>query len=276
MGRERLCRYELLDPPSAGLYAHECFLKAAYVGCTAAATDPMAGYGTWTSSDPGWVGHSGPEVCYPSPLAVPDRSCLLVGMDYGGSPHSCGYATIIVIYSDTPAFPAPGWYSGAVAYNTLLTSAGACQDLCSATPGCDYFAYEWEETAGSRHHECYLKQGYSYNECPHPVMEQYVPWSNAADPAWHGVSGPAVCVPPPPPPPPCIYASMDYGRSSSPCGAELGGVYADTVALHYDNVLYDVPGWLSAPTYMNPVLSSEVQCQILCAAHSNCSYFSYE
>ena len=158
MGRERLCRYELLDPPSAGLYAHECFLKAAYVGCTAAATDPMAGYGTWTSSDPGWVGHSGPEVCYPSPLAVPDRSCLLVGMDYGGSPHSCGYATIIVIYSDTPAFPAPGWYSGAVAYNTLLTSAGACQDLCSATPGCDFFAYEWEETAGARHHECYLSE----------------------------------------------------------------------------------------------------------------------
>jgi hypothetical protein len=37
-----------------------------------------------------------------------------------------------------------------------------------------------------------------------------------------------------------------------------------------------VPGWLSAPAIMNPVLSSEVQCQILCAAHANCSYFSYE
>ena len=107
-------------------------------------------------------------------------------------------------------------------------------------------------------------------------MEQYVPWSNPSDPAWHGVSGPAVCTPPPSPPPPCIYASMDYGRSSSACGVELGGVYADTVALIYDSELYDVPGWLSAPSILNPVLSSEAQCQVLCAVHPNCSYFSYE
>ena len=205
----------------------------------------------------------------------PDRSCLLVGMDYGGSPHSCGYATIIVIYSDTSAFPVPGWYSGPVMYNTLLSNAGACQDLCSGTPGCDYFAYEWEETAGARHHECYLKQGYAYNECPHPVIEQYVPWANPSDAAWHGVSGPAVCVPPPPPSPPCIYASKDYGRSSSACGLEGLG-YATTVALHYDNTLYDVPGWFSNPAILNPVLSSEAECQVLCAVHENCSYFSYE
>ena len=162
-------------------------------------------------------------------------------------------------------------------YNALLVNAGACQDLCSATPGCDYFSYEWEETAGARHHECYLKQGFSYNECPHPVMEQYVPWSNANDPAWHGVSGPAVCTPPPPPAPPCIHASMDYGRSSSPCGVELGGEYADTVALFYDHELYDAPGWLSADKVTkNPLLSSEEQCQQLCAAHPNCDFFSYE
>ena len=54
---------------------------------------------------------------------------------------------------------------------------------------CDFFSYEWEETNGTRHHECYLKQGFSYNECPHPVIEQYVPWSNPDDPGWHGVSG---------------------------------------------------------------------------------------
>ena len=98
VARDRLRRFELLDPVSDGLYGHECFLKAAYVGCTADDTDPMAGYGAWSSSDPGWVGHSGPEVCPGNPFAVPDRSCLLVGMDYGGSPHNCGYATIIVIY----------------------------------------------------------------------------------------------------------------------------------------------------------------------------------
>ena len=274
--RERLCRYELLEPVADGVYGHECFLKAAYVNCTAAESDPMAGYGVWSSSDPGWVGHSGPEVCPGDQQAVADRSCLLTGMDYGGNPHSCGYATTIVIYSDSSAFPTPGWYSGPVMYNTLLVDAGACQDLCEATPGCDFFSYEWEETAGARHHECYLKQGYSYNECPHPVIEQYVPWSNADDPAWHGVSGPAVCAPAPPTPPPCIHESMDYGRSSSACGVELGGVYAETVELVYDNQLYDVPGWLTAPALLNPVLSSEAQCQHLCAAHPSCDYFSYE
>ena len=268
-------QYELLDPVADGLYGHECFLKAAYVGCTAALTDPMAGYGEWTSTDPGWVGHSGPEMCPDDPLAVPDRSCLLVGMDYGGSPHDCGYATIITIYSDNSSFPVPSWYSGPVIYNALLADAGACQDLCAATPGCDYFAYEWEETGGSQYHECYLKQGYSYNECPHPVMEQYVPWSNPDDPDWHGVSGPAVCITPPPSPP-CIYASKDYGGSSSACGTELGGVYADVVGLYYDNTLYDVPGWLSVPAIHNTLLSSETQCQSLCAALPTCDYFSYE
>ena len=69
---------------------------------------------------------------------------------------------------------------------------------------------------------------------------------------------------------------MDYGRSSSACGVELGGVYAETVELIYDHELYDVPGWLSAPALLNPVLSSEEQCQHLCAAHPNCDYFSYE
>ena len=69
---------------------------------------------------------------------------------------------------------------------------------------------------------------------------------------------------------------MDYGRSSSACGIELGGVYAETVGLHYDSQLYDVPGWLSAPALLNPLLSSEEQCQHLCAAHPNCDYFSYE
>ena len=192
--------FELLESEADGLYGHECFLKAAYVGCTADDTDSMAGYGAWTSEDPGWVGHSGPEVCPGDQQAVSDRSCLLTGMDYGGGPHECGYATTIVIYSDNSAFPAPGWYSGPVKYNTLLVDAGACQDLCEATPGCDFFSYEWEETDAIRYHECYLKQGFSHDECPHPVIEQYVPWSNEDDPAWHGVSGPAVCTPTPPPP----------------------------------------------------------------------------
>ena len=60
------------------------------------------------------------------------------------------------------------------------------------------------------------------------------------------------------------------------CGVELGGVYAETVQLVYDHELYDVPGWLSAPALLNPVLSSEAQCQHLCAAHPRCDYFSYE
>ena len=40
--------YELLEPEADGLYGHECFLKAAYVGCTD--DDPMAGYGVWTAT----------------------------------------------------------------------------------------------------------------------------------------------------------------------------------------------------------------------------------
>ena len=128
--------YELLDADANdGVYAHECYLKAAYDGCTADDDDPMAGYAPWSSDDPGWVGHSGPEVCPGAQKAAPDRSCLLTGMDYGGSPHDCGYADTIIIYSDSSAFPTPGWYSGPVMYNTLLADAGACQDLCEATPG---------------------------------------------------------------------------------------------------------------------------------------------
>ncbi|MEC8426838.1 MAG: PAN domain-containing protein, partial [Pseudomonadota bacterium] len=205
-------------------------------------------------------------------------------MDYGGSPHNCGYASIIIIYSDNSTFPTPSWYPAYVAageslpvtYNTLLDSPEACQDLCAATPGCDFFAYEWEETASSQYHECYLKRGYSFHECPHPISEQYVPWSNPSDPDWHGVSGPAVCTPPPPAPPPCIYESMDYGRSSSPCGVELGGAFAPMVAIYYDNTLYDVPGWFSGPAIHNPLMSTEHECQSLCAALPTCDFFSYE
>ena len=69
---------------------------------------------------------------------------------------------------------------------------------------------------------------------------------------------------------------MDYGRSSSACGVELGGAYAPVVALYYDNTLYDVPGWLSAPATHNPLLTTEEQCQDLCAALPTCDYFSYE
>ena len=103
-----------------------------------------------------------------------------------------------------------------------------------------------------------------------------MPWSNPSDAAWPGVSGPAVCAPSPPPPPPCIYASKDYGRNTSPCGVQLGGSYATMVAIHYDNTLYDAPGWFSGPKIHNPLLSTEHMCQSLCAAMPTCDYFAYE
>ena len=127
--------YELLEPEADGLYGHECFLKAAYEGCTADDTDEMAGYGPWTSDpyDPSWVGHSGPEVCPgvadPEPA---DRSCLLPGMDYGGG-DPCGYATTLAIYADRTDWTPPGWFSGEMHYNTLIADAAACQALCAAT-----------------------------------------------------------------------------------------------------------------------------------------------
>ena len=61
-----------------------------------------------------------------------------------GNPGGCGYATTIVIYSDNVNFPTPGWYSGPVSYNTLLSDAAHCQTLCAAHPRCDYFSYEYE------------------------------------------------------------------------------------------------------------------------------------
>ena len=259
--------YELLEPEADGLYGHECFLKAAYVGCSADDSDPMAGYGVWTSADPGWVGHSGPEVCPGAQLEEPDRSCLLTGMDYGGNPNGCGYATTIIIYSDNTAFPTPSWYGGTVAYNTLLADAGACQALCAAASGCDFFSYEWEETNSSQYHECYLKQGFSYDECPYPVAEQYVPWSNDDDPDWHGVSGPATCMPPPPP---CLLVGMDYGGNPNGCG------YATTIIIYSDNTAFPTPSWYGGTVAYNTLLADAGACQALCAAASGCDFFSYE
>ena len=119
----------------------------------------------------------------------------LVAGQFGGGGDPCGYADIIIIYADHSDWSPPSWFSGPVEYNTLLADAGACQDLCDATPGCDYFSYEWENTTGTYYHECYLKQGFTYAECPHPVIEQYAVWEHdlIESPDWHGVSGPAVC-----------------------------------------------------------------------------------
>jgi hypothetical protein len=119
------------------------------------------------------------------------EGCLKVNQDYGGSPGDCGFAPTLDIVTDNGDWPAPSWYTDPVVIDASMTSPEACQALCASTTGCDFFSYEWEETEGARYHECYLKS--AYDSCSLPVIEQYVPWSNAGDPDWHGVSGPVDC-----------------------------------------------------------------------------------
>ena len=63
-----------------------------------------------------------------------------------------------------------------------------CQARCFNNADCDYFAYEWELTAGEMYHECYLKTEYDDAQC---MVNPYVPWASE-DSQWHGQSGPGI------------------------------------------------------------------------------------
>ena len=132
-----------------------------------------------------------PRTAYGSPVYGSYADCIYEKYDYGGygasqaDGTSCGYAPMMAIVLNNDRAGIPSWFSGTNITDPTMTSAEACQKWCSIYDSCDFFSYEWELTAGGMYHECYLKQGYSYTECPHPVIEQYVPWSNAADAAWH-------------------------------------------------------------------------------------------
>ena len=76
----------------------------------------------------------------------------------------------------------------------------------------------------------------------------------------------------------CPAASSRSSASRQAASALALALDRDAHASTLNAVLpaYDVPGWFSATTVHNPLLTSEEQCQTLCKAHPSCNYFSYE
>eukprot|EP01052_Picozoa_sp_SAG31_P010016 SAG31_NODE_537_length_14325_cov_19.890881_2_plen_658_part_00 len=126
--------------------------------------------------------------------------CLHYGMDYGagqrpdGTP--CGHAPTVLLVVDKPNFPMETvrWYPGETGRRPVidisLDGAFYCQTLCRHTAGCDFFAYEFENSVGTSFHECYLKAGHEDSTC-----DQYTPWTNDGDPEYFSASGPKLCTP---------------------------------------------------------------------------------
>jgi hypothetical protein len=75
--------------------------------------------------------------------------CILCGMDFGGSPGSCGYADTLAIFADSADWSAPSWYSGNVTLDETMDSPFECQTRCGQTENCDYFSYESEAVLGT-------------------------------------------------------------------------------------------------------------------------------
>merc|ERR1712046_570417 len=95
------------------------------------------------------------------------------------------------------------WFEGPVSADSSMTSMEACQAICAATTGCDFFVYIWTQTSDDfwmymfpdGYKECLLKEGYG-DDCDLPVEDQYVPVDEQYMPSsWQGtiVSGPASC-----------------------------------------------------------------------------------
>ena len=170
------------------------------------------------------------------------EECVKQGMDYGGrltlttgdfTGLVCNFAPILVIYTDDLSWASnhtPGWYGGDVVVDETMDSAYACQRKCADTPGCEGFAYEYEnstlaaqavghvvgdggEATSTYFHECYIKGAFSDRHSssvggagPLTTDEQaacmeypYVVWSSAdyasgaGDLNWHCASGPPTC-----------------------------------------------------------------------------------
>ena len=91
-------------------------------------------------------------------------SCIYERLDYAGYGSACWYAPVLAIAVDNAAFSFPGWFSGEEIIDPTMGSAEACQALCAAYDGCDYFSYEWELNGGTTWiHECYMKTAHDYS-----------------------------------------------------------------------------------------------------------------
>ena len=263
---------------TGGNMYHECYLKTSYEDAECM-VDP---YVPWVSDDPVWYGQSGPGANCNAPT---ENACSgQIGMDYGGNPSytdasgaevSCGYAPVVELVADHADWPAPGWYSGPLTIDAGMDSPLECQARCLANADCDFFSYEWELTAGSMYHECYLKTSYEDAEC---MVYPYVPWASE-DAYWHGQSGPGIACAPPQENACEGQIGMDYGGNPSYVdfiGATVSCGYAPVVAIVADHADWQAPGWYGGPVLRDATMDSPLECQRMCLNNLDCDYFSYE
>ena len=125
------------------------------------------------------------------------QSCFFRNMDYGGGGAACGYADMFNIVTTEQNYQAPAYYRTGTttpprmtpSYSPTMQSPEACQALCAAQEGCDFFSYEYQMAVavGSYQHYCYMKGGFDDSHC-----HEYVAWTST-DPQEIRWSGPAVC-----------------------------------------------------------------------------------
>ncbi len=106
-----------------------------------------------------------------------------------------------------PPYVVDGGSTTSWSTDATITSAAACQTMCSETVGCSYFSYEYEYQTGMgiSVHECFLKSQYTANQVPSSLTiadcDHYTIWENGGtdwdmhynDGEWVGAAGPAAC-----------------------------------------------------------------------------------
>lgn len=103
------------------------------------------------------------------------------------------------IVTTIPSYQPPAYYQDSIggvtdpprmqpSYSATLNSPAACQALCAAQDGCDFFTYVYLRVDdGSYQHKCYMKGGFEDSHC-----HEYTPFTQD-DPLGENWSGPAVC-----------------------------------------------------------------------------------
>ncbi len=111
----------------------------------------------------------------------------------------CRYADMFNIVTTIPSYQPPAYYQDSIggvtdpprmqpSYSATLNSPAACQALCAAQDGCDFFTYVYLRVDdGSYQHKCYMKGGFEDSHC-----HEYTPFTQD-DPLGENWSGPAVC-----------------------------------------------------------------------------------
>ena len=236
-------------------------------------------YVSWGSENPAWHGQSGLGIACSSATELEAACGGQIGMDYGGAGvvgtdgADCGYAPVIATYVDSADWVQPPWESGPHSVDPSMTSPFECQLRCFTSVDCDFFSYQYELSADSMNHECYLKTGYTEARCQ---ANPYVSWGSE-NPQWHGQSGTGIaCSSATELEPACDgQIGMDYG--GNPMGTDgLGCGYAPTITFIADNDAFSPPGWYTGPLVIDAGMTSPLQCQHRCYENPDCDFFSYE